>query len=254
MTNTDISYSVITGWYANHKTRDYKVYGNEFVRSVECFDLWYYCINKFTNPEKIFIIDANSPIQPKFPKNDCINVIRMLRNHQHAAQSHTHLSGWSRTLLCGLMCGLANGSAYTVLIEQGSLFCGHDIIEREIEAYPDADIIVPTGTGTPQPIQTGIMIFRNEIVTQFINNYFNILAHDSIVTPEKKCTLAAKDMKIAFSSLPFGRRRPIDFNYQHMFIRHANLEEIQHFIQKINYGADSLQTYMARCKAELSHS
>ncbi len=235
-----MTYSIVTGWYADDKARDYRVLGDDFVRSVECFDIWYHCVRSFTSPSNILVIDSASPLRPKMPDDPRISWVSLKRNYGHAVQGHSTLSGWSRALLLGLGYGFANGDLYTVLVEQGTLFHGKDIIERQIEAHPEADIIAPNGSGTPQPLQTGILIFRSAIIPKFIGNYTRVAAADDALSPEKKVALAADGMKIAFSSLPFGRRRPLDLSADHFFLRHGTLAELHAFTTRLGFGKDLL--------------
>ncbi|TRL43006.1 hypothetical protein [Rhizobium straminoryzae] len=241
-----ISYSVVTGWYADHKIRTYATRGDEFVRSTECFDLWYRCIDAFTAPESILIVDSASPVMPVLPDDPRISVVRLKQNFGHAVQGLSYLCGWSKALLCGLMYGFTNGSDYTVLIEQGSLFYGRDIIERQIAAFPDADIIAPDGRGTPQPLQTGIMIFRSAIIPEFIAAYCRVASADKSLSPEVKCAIAAEGMNLVFSPLPYGRRRPLDFSAGHFFFRHGTTEEIRAFTRHLGWGEHLVDSVLAR--------
>lgn len=235
-----MSYSIVTGWYADDKARDYKAYGDDFVRSTACFDIWYHCVRSFTAPSNILIIDSASPLHPRIPDDPRIGWVKLKRNYGHAVQGHSALSGWSRALLLGLGYGFANGDLYTALVEQGTLFYGKDIIERQIAAHPDADIIAPSGSGTPQPLQTGILIFRSAIIPKFVENYARVAAADDALSPEKKVAFAGNGMKIAFSDLPFGRRRPIDVSADHFFLRHCNLAELYAFTARLGFGKDLL--------------
>lgn len=235
-----MSYSIVTGWYADDKARDYRVLGDDFVRSAECFDIWYHCVRTFTAPSNILIVDSASPLRPRIPDDPRISWVNLKRNYGHAVQGHSVLSGWSRALLLGLSYGFANGDLYTVLVEQGTLFYGKDIIERQIAAHPDADIIAPSGSGTPQPLQTGILIFRSAIIPKFVENYTRVAAADDALSPEKKVALAGNGMRIAFSNLPFGRRRPIDISADHFFLRHCNLAELHAFATRLGFGKELL--------------
>lgn len=236
-----MSYSIVTGWYADHQARNYRALGDDFVRSVECFDIWYHCIRSFTSPSNILIVDSASPLRPSMPDDPRISWVNLKRNYGHAVQGRSTLCGWSRALLLGLSYGFNNGDLYTVLVEQGTLFYGKDIIERQIAAHPDADIIAPSGSGTPQPLQTGILIFRSAIIPKFVENYTRISASDEALSPEKKVALAGNGMKIAFSNLPYGRRRPIDFSADHFFLRHCDLAELQAFTTRLGFGKELLK-------------
>jgi hypothetical protein len=238
-----MAYSIISGWYADHQPRNYKVYGDDFVRSVDCFPLWYECVSRFTSPTNILIIDSASPLKPSLPFDPRINWITLKKNYGHGQVAETKLCGWSRCLLGGLMYGYANGDDYTVLVEQGSLFYGERIIERQIEKYPDADIIVPSGNGTPQPIQTGIMIFRTAIAPQFVEAFARINEFDRDFKTERKTVEAAKGLNLALSDLSFGRRRPVDLSAQEYFMRHLNLDELREFAARLGVNQQLIESH-----------
>ncbi len=40
----------------------------DFVRDVRFFSVWHYFVNKYTCPEKILIVDSDSPLKPEFPE------------------------------------------------------------------------------------------------------------------------------------------------------------------------------------------
>ncbi|WP_338663235.1 hypothetical protein VQH23_24255 [Pararoseomonas sp. SCSIO 73927] len=235
-----MKYDIISGWYSDGAVRPYKVNGDDFVRSVECFYLWEWCIRRYTSPDQIYIVDSASPIVPELPVKSNMNWVRFSRNFGHAIKSKDTLSGWSRALLSGLLYSYCNGSDYAVLIEQGSLFYGPQIIENEIARHPDAGVIAPAGYGTPQPLQTGIMIFRTSIVPEFIARYAAIPQPDggpNGISPEKKVHSAATGMNLALSDLRFGRSRPMNFDRDEMFVRHATATELQAFLQKVGLQA-----------------
>lgn len=190
-----VSYTVISGWYADHKQRQYPTYGSDFVRSAACFDIWYHCVNRFTSPTKILIVDSASPIRPTLPADPRIEWVSLSRNFGHTTEARSFHGGWSRSLLAGLVYGYANGDPYTVLIEQGTLFYGNDIIERQINRYPDADVIAPDGAGTPQPIGTGILIFRTSAIPHFIERYTAVPEADHTFDPERKTVLAGGESR-----------------------------------------------------------
>jgi hypothetical protein len=134
------------------------------------------------------------------------------------------------------MYSYANGSEYVALVEQGSLFFGDGIIEQQIAKHPGANIIAPSGTGTPQPLQTGILIFRTSIVPEFIHRYASIPNPDggnNGLSPEKKVARVGADIGLVLSDLPSGRSRPLQFEASHMFVRHATTQELQRFIERV---------------------
>ncbi len=239
------SYCVISGWYADETARTYRTHGSDFVRSVACFPLWYHCVNQFTSPTRIFVADSASPWVPRLPADPRIEWTRLGTNYGHSAEGRTpSLGGWSRGLLLGLAYAHANGDPYTALIEQGSLFYGPGIVERLIERYPDADVIAPSGEGTPQPIGTGIMVFRTSVVPEFIARYSSIPEPDPEFDTERK-TVFASGPKLAIVDLPFGRRRPLDFSVGDFFFRHGLEDELRAFTEKIGYGQDLVEAWHA---------
>ncbi|WP_159998178.1 hypothetical protein [Roseomonas sp. 18066] len=226
-----MTYDIISGWYCDAAPKPYRVFGDDYVRSVGCFYLWEWCLRKFTAPDQIYILESASPVLPSLPRRSNINWTRLSRNFGHAVGCPHHYSGWSRALLSGLMLAYCNGHDHVVLVEQGSLLYGEDIIERQIAQYPEAKIIAPSGRGTPQPLQTGMLIFRTAIVPDFIQRYTAIAEPDALLSPEKKLARVGREIGLALSELPFGRRRPLDFAQETFFLRHATTGELQAFAE-----------------------
>ncbi|ONG47343.1 hypothetical protein BKE38_23755 [Pseudoroseomonas deserti] len=228
-----MKYDIISGWYCDTEPKSYRVFGDDYVRSVGCFYLWEWCVRTFTSPDQIYILESGSPLLPSLPQGTNINWVKLSQNFGHAVGCQHHHSGWSRALLSGLMYAYCNGSDHAVLVEQGSLFYGQNIIEQQIARYPDAGIIAPSGKGTPQPLQTGILIFRTAIVPDFIQRYTSLAEPDATLSPEKKVARVGAELGLTISDLRFGRSRPLDFSHEHFFLRHATREQLEAFVSHL---------------------
>jgi hypothetical protein len=238
-----ITYGIYSGWYCDHAPRPYKTFGDEFMRSLDCFRLWKHCVDAYTNPARIFITDSASPV--RIPPNwldERFEYVRLVKNFGHAAVAETPLSGWARAMLLGLTYCFANGFDYAVCVEQGTLLKGDGIIERLIAQHPKADLIIPSGKGTPQPVQTGIFIVRSSAVPEVAAQYCSIRANDREFSPERKLADVARRLEASVVDLGFGRTRPIDFDRDHFFVKHLSSEELAQFRESIGYRDDTNTT------------
>lgn len=79
-------YVIGTGWWCNKDNSGLhagsKEYTSPETRKAEFFDFWYKSIKQNTNPEKIIIIDSNSPTKPDYKKynDDRIEWINLNKN------------------------------------------------------------------------------------------------------------------------------------------------------------------------------
>jgi hypothetical protein len=242
-----ISYGIYSGWYCDHAPRPYQTFGDDFVRSLDCFHLWKHCVDAYTNAAKIFITDSASPVGiPSSWLDERFEYVRLVANFGHSSVADTLFSGWARAMFLGLTYCFANGFDYAVSVEQGTLLKGAGIIERLIAQHPKADLIIPSGTGTPQPVQTGVFIVRSSAVPEFIAQYCCIRAKDRGFSPERKLADVARRMQTSVVNLGFGRARPIDFDEDHFFVRHLTSEELALFREAVGYRDRTNSTDHAR--------
>jgi hypothetical protein len=242
-----ISYSICSGWYSNHKKRAFKSPGSDFVRSVPFFDVWHQCVDAYTSPEKIFIVESASPLRPNLPDDSRIEWIRLSRNFGHSLEKLNLLPGSTRTKLAGLMLCFANGDDYAVSIEQGTLFYGKALIENQIEKYPTADIINFSGAGSPQPIGA-ISIMRSQIVPQLVYTMCDAikLTVEKGLSLEKifhwACGRVTENYVVA--PVPFGRSRPLDFSVPEMYAKHMTDSELLEFVRTTGLGKNIVQKWI----------
>lgn len=107
--------------------------------------------------------------------------------------------------------------------------------------HPDADVIIPSGDGTPQPIQMGFFIVRRRAIPAFIKGYTDLQSRfpDNIMSPEKKIANVCKELVSAIIPLGFGRARPIIFSSSHFFVKHMNENELRSFAAKVAFDLPS---------------
>jgi hypothetical protein len=269
MNKKDYSYIITTGWWCtnddNIEDRTAK-YGDELIRSQKFHSLWFQVVDAFTNPEKIYIIDSDSPVKPKIDLQKEV-VISLHENAGHPTQHTGKLSGVSRAHLLGMSIAMANEVDYWVYIEQDGLIYGDNIIEKCIDKMK-GPYMFGSGKGTPQPVQHTLMIIRKDGIPAFIKYFNSIKAKDSEISVERKFAIAtslplrlipeiiykymerkgffSKLLKRmfwpfffifqGFDNIPFGygRQRPIDFSKSHFYFQHGDKKELEVFFEKLN--------------------
>jgi hypothetical protein len=230
-----MNYGIFTGWYADHQARPYPSYGDEFVRSVDCYYLWQHCVSRYTRPESTLVINSNSPLVPRW--DEAARVLDLDQNFGHAVKNQNHLSGVSRTWLLGLLYAFANNYDYGVCVEQGCLLYGDGFIETFLEAGAGAELIIPTGTGTPRPVQTSLFAVSRRAIPEFVFRYSSFGQGDNALSPERKMARVASKMSSAIVPTGPGRARPVDFTAPHFFMKHGSREEIRTFANLVRYDS-----------------
>ena len=263
------TYIITTGWWCtnddNIEDRTVK-HGDELIRTDDFHSLWFKAVDTYTNPEKIYIIDSNSPVKPKMnPEKEVL--ISLHENAGHPTQHIGKLSGVSRAHLLGMSLAMSNEVDYWVYIEQDALIYGEEIIEKCIENMKKP-YMFGSGRGTPQPVQHSLMIIRKDGIPAFIKNFNYIKAKDCEISVERKFAIATSlplrmipevfykymEGKSFFSRLlnkgfwplyfifqgfdnvPFGygRQRPINFSDSTFYFQHGDQKEIDEFLKKYN--------------------
>lgn len=261
-------YIISTGWWCNHEDevdhRD-KLFGSDEIRGKDFFGKWYEAVTKFTNPEKIIIVDSKSPVKPVLPLDDLR--LEFLSLNENAGHSTNHLGDWcgyTRGVIMGMSFALCCDVDYWVYIEQDALIYGDNIIEKAI-AEMSEDFMFGSGDGTPQVLQQSFMIMKRSFIPTFIKNYSRFKSTDNQISPETKFALATVKFsrlipefvirnrssrtvigilrilifkflkyKINKSGLPFGygRSRPINFNDKEFYFQHGTQEELISYEEK----------------------
>ncbi len=210
------------------------------MRSAECSKLWWHCVNRFTRAAHVFITDSNSPVPMFRPPimQYPVEYNRLVKNFGHPAQEDSVFSGCARSTMLGLLFCYVNDFDHAVLLEQGCLIYGENFFERLIQEYPDADVIIPDGARTPQPIQMGLFIVKRPAIPAFIKGYHDLLTKftDREMSPEKKIAEICKGLNTATINLGAGRARPVNFSATHFFVKHLSTADLKQFADKVNYA------------------
>ena len=264
-------YIVGSGWWCDDELDaplepgNRALYGDEKIRSSAFHHLWYYSVDKFTSPEKIIIVDSNSPVAPAINDNDKrIEFVSLAVNSGHAINAIHHLSGWTKSVLLGLQYAMFSEVEYFVYVEQDTLLKGGAIVEYCIDRMKKPWMF-GSGMGTPQPLQQSFMIFDMRFASQFIANYLNIQKADRIVSPEQKFVIACngfpkflewaalrfrdrKRRKVLkkfsnYDTLPmgYGRSRPINFDDKLFYFQHGNRQELERYCSLVGVPQDVVQ-------------
>jgi hypothetical protein len=256
-----------TGWWCEGETNNFnreKLLGDDTLRRQEFHNLWYQSICAFTNPDKILIVDSNSPIKPKFNKeDDRIELLSLPFNAGHATDLKAErLAGVSRSFMLGILYALMSDVEYYVYIEQDALLFGKEIIEHCIRDM-QSPYMFGNGKGTPQITQQSLFIIHRRGMQEFINNYLSIQSPDNKMTSETKFCLAANKLtklipnRIILSRLwkkiyPFfvnydlvpigyGRTRPINFKDPYFYFQHGNKEEIKEYLKLTGFKYEPIE-------------
>jgi hypothetical protein len=213
-----MSYIIYAGWWCDQSRVHPGALRNASdnrVRGTEFFDVWYDCIHTFTCPEKILIVDSNSPIKPKFGQD--VEFVSLKRNFLHAENCDTMLTGWTRAFLTGAFYSLMNDTEYAVFIEQDCAVVGGGIIEQAIAEMESQSKKIAYGKLDKMGsyIEQSLVIIKKDYILNFIQMYLAIPKTDSVfqgVPPEMKFKLINEKDNL-WCPLPFGygRNRPINF-------------------------------------------
>ena len=251
-----MKYIIGTGWWS---TSDYtyseerEKLGDDLIRSAEFHKLWYNALCEYTNPEKIIIVDSNSPVYPPFNKSDNrIEIISLDKNYGHSVDCNSKYSGWMRSCLLGIYYAYLCDADYFVYIEQDALIYGKNIIEYAIDKM-DKPFMFGDGDNTPQLIQQSFFIIRKDGYIKFLNHIDDINYTDKEIAPETKfssiglkwfpevflknklgrlfCSLTNK-FRIEYLPFGYGRVRPIDWRDNYFYFQHGTVEEIKKYLNK----------------------
>ncbi len=188
-------YIITSGWWCDNDTSDDRAVkmGSSQNRQVGFFDLWYQCVERFTKPEKIIIIDSASPVTPANLESKNVHWVRLDHNPGHSTRSTGKYAGITYSHILGMMYTLLEDVDYWVYIEQDSLIYGPGIIEAAI-ASMQGGIMFGSGVGTPQPVQQSLMIVKKDHISTFVHHLSKIHLSDNILSPETKFAIAASPL------------------------------------------------------------
>lgn len=254
---------VCTGWYSADKA-DWKTYGDAIIRSKRFRKLWWASINKFVKPEKIFMVDSNSPLKPNDHEfsDTSIELINLMSNPGHSSNTKYHYSGWMASVILGLEYVLVNDLDFFLYIEQDVLIYGDEFIQEIEKSLLSNKYVFGSGEGTPQPLQQSVFAIRKDGIRDFLSKLHRIDRSDRIISPEIKFDLATQPRMLflffkflcennqiklyqrlrklfskKYTHLPFGygRQRPIDFQEKLFYFQHGSNDELEEYKQLIKF-------------------
>ncbi|HBC2917538.1 TPA: hypothetical protein I0E88_000726 [Escherichia coli] len=250
-------YIIGSGWWCGNNNGR-QVQGDDFIRGEKFHKIWYNSIIKNTNPQKILIIDSDSPVKPDLNKDDLrLEFVSLNKNWGHSTnlEYDEKYCGWTASVILGLQYAYFCDTDYFVYIEQDVILVGKGIIEEVIKKMEVKKLNYAFGSpgNTPQPLQQSFFIIKKNYILKFINNILAIRYSDRILGPEYKFAIAVdpickflpkclflniyfryiyrKICMINYMDIGFGRDRPIDFNLKYYYFQHGKKDEINKLIE-----------------------
>jgi hypothetical protein len=207
------SYIIHSGWWCDGSTvhPGATKYSDPRIRTVAFHEVWYEFVKKYTNPEKVIIVDSAAPVQPDLTGKD-IQFLSLKRNFLHGMTCDTKFCGASRAILTGAFYSFINDADYSVFIEQDCLVYGEGIIERGIAELQSTGKQISFTLGGPNRSDQSLMIIDRNYFMKFLNAYLAIQQNDREMDTEDKFLQIIKEHD-SFTPLPYGygRNRPINF-------------------------------------------
>ena len=192
------SYIIGSGWFLadSHGGTNWSAFGDEETRSPEMHELWGRSILRNTQPEAVFIVDSDSPVESPLRSNSEICWVDLDKNYGHSTSHSGKYSGWMRAhfALSGVL--LASDASWMIYVEQDALLHGSGIIENEI-AKSKLGIFFGTGYQS-QPIQQSLYGIHRSRILDFNRRIEKIPFRDMELSPESKFTWAASRIPVEF--------------------------------------------------------
>tara|TARA_R110001583_G_scaffold69129_2_gene196183 strand:- start:24679 stop:25491 length:813 start_codon:yes stop_codon:yes gene_type:complete len=264
-----MKYIISTGWWCCGQLKDSraKLLGDDALREKDFFNHWYKSVKAFSKPEKILVVDSNSPVKPDLMKNDeRLEFISLNENAGHASNHTGKYCGYTRAIFTGMGYAISCNVDYWVYLEQDALLYGDNIVEEAVKRMK-GDFLFGSGIGTPQVLQQSFIIMKTSFIPTFLKNYSNIKYTDNQVSPELKFALSclpyfkitsniflttikikAVDKYIKKVSaitmehfmnkhtfqFGYGRCRPINFDDRFFYFQHGTKDELKMYAEKCN--------------------
>lgn len=264
--NLKYKYVITSGWWCGDDPNEKRVrYGSEEIRSVSFFRKWKKSVLENTKPQKILIVDSNSPTKPDAEDLNDVEFVSLSENAGHSTAHTGKYCGYMRSVIMGLTYASLCDCDYWVYVEQDALLQGEGIIEHCIEQM-EKPYMFGDATGVPQLLQQSMIIIRRDGFEDFLKYLNNIELADNQMPPETKFALAASPKLRAlprtlfmpntknswtrkklrplirflvarlrgYEDLPigYGRARPIDFSDSYLYFQHASEEELSAYTEK----------------------
>jgi len=232
------TYIIGTGWWCTSEPITWKrVLGDDIIRSKYFHQLWYYAIDKYTDPEKICIVDSASPIQPDLVDDDRLEWISLTKNF-HTFQSPYHWefdqTGWVKSVLVSAYFALACEVDYFIYVEQDCLVRGYDWVDKAISKLEEHVAAGYPGwmfgdgrKGCPgnHLLQQSLFLVKQSSLWEFIQK-LTLRPVDEHLTPEER--FARKLEQVSFLPFGYGRsRQGFSIRNTPMYAQHWTKDEIK---------------------------
>lgn len=254
---------VISGWFAAHKPRDYKTYGDDEIRGDGFRPLWWKSVDHFVRPEHVLVVDSAAPLKvdDSALTSTSVRTLELLVNPGHSQNTTHHYCGFMAGFIMGLEYALYSGVDYCVYLEQDALAYGEDLVPRIEQKLARTPILFGGQRG--EFVEQSIMVFDRRVMRRFLQQLHGIDGSDNKVAPELKCMIAATSLlsrlpsgpmmsynrhrlvrrffeklglavaKLSgqYSSVPFGygRLRPINFQDDCFYFQHGTADELKQY-------------------------
>lgn len=237
-------YVVGTGWWCDETADHAGTQHNDStaqIRTREFFDLWFECVDRYTDPEKILVVDSNSPVTPDLPDDDRLEFLSLDANFGHYVDGDPErMCGVERVHLMSALYAYLN-DCDLIYIEQDCLVLGDGWVERCYDAWSKGKIMYGDGDGTPQPQQQSLVLVARPFIPVFIQRllvYF-FAARERILRgerrdrndPEKRWHQAF-EKDVDYLPFGYGRARPINFEDHHLYAQHWTAEELNQVLNR----------------------
>lgn len=237
-----------SGWWCSGKRSQWNI-GDDLIRSPDFFQLWHRQVLKYINPEKIIVVDSNSPIKPNPENLEKVEFISLDKNYGHANDIRADLvdgkiCGFNRAIILSATYAMCCDADYYVYIEQDCVIKGHGFVEKAIGGQ-EFDFFCGQRTeggqglhgNTAAPmLQQSVQIVKKSKLETFISKLINAPESDGEMSPERKME---RDMApYGLLQVPYGRSRPIDFTLSHYYAQHFTRDELLQFLESENLKFD----------------
>jgi FkbM family methyltransferase len=232
-----------SGWWCDLSTHDWAL-GSPTTRSTGFFDLWYRQVQRCLAPQRIVVTDSASPVKPDIDAYRSLQWVELDGNYGHAndirtGRINTKYSGFTRSVLNGVMYALCCDADFFVYVEQDCLLVGDDFLGQALGAST-AEIFLGSpavnakglGGGLAAPmLQQSLIVVRRAAFERFISEILNSPWTDGEVPPEE--TMRTRLEPFDLLQVPYGRSRPIDFNRPHFYVQHLDDKELIEVTRRI---------------------
>lgn len=248
-------YVVGSGWWCDNSGRHagsktgHKT-GADDIRTKDFFSLWYYFVDKYTDPEKIIIVDSASPVKPDLPKDERLEFLSLVKNWGHFVDcDYEKMCGVERAHLGCALYSYIN-DCNLVYIEQDCLVLGEGWLEKCFESIEKGKIMYGDGENTPQPIQQSLAIVMWEYIPTFVDRLIDqFYKHRDLLerggdrsshNTEHRWHDAFRE-DVDYVPFGYGRARPINFDDPHLYAQHWTDHELSQVLARegLNHLVDT---------------